>query len=144
MLRSLWLSFVRKSPHRLGRYGEHLAQKYLRARHYSILERNWQTPFGEIDLIAADRNTLIIIEVKTRRAEIASIFAPDKAVTREKTKRLIKLARLYIQQNQVTLSRRRLTKLRFDIIAITVSARYKAKLDHIKSESFVGFSPNKH
>ena len=143
-LRNLWISYVRKSPKRLGRYGEYLALKFLQSHGYIILERNWRNPLGEIDLVAADGKTLAIVEVKTRRAEVASIYAPDKAVTADKSARLLRLARYYIQQNELTLCRRRLTKVRFEIIAITVSTQIKASIEHIKSVSFVGLNPKKH
>ena len=51
----------------LGAWGEALAADYLRKKHYSILESNFRTRMGEIDLIAADRRYLVFVEVKLRK-----------------------------------------------------------------------------
>ncbi|MBP5618294.1 MAG: YraN family protein, partial [Clostridia bacterium] len=49
-----------------GERGEKLAARYLRRKGYRILERNFQTRFGEIDLIARKGDQLVFVEVKTR------------------------------------------------------------------------------
>ncbi len=49
-----------------GRIGEELATKYLKSNGYNVLERNYRTNMGEIDIIAIKSNLLIFIEVKTR------------------------------------------------------------------------------
>ena len=50
----------------LGDKGEQLAEKYLRKQKYKILDRNFRTRFGEIDLVARDRGQLVFVEVKTK------------------------------------------------------------------------------
>jgi putative endonuclease len=50
----------------LGRSGEDRAAKHLASRGYTILERNYTAPQGELDLIALDGDTLVFVEVKTR------------------------------------------------------------------------------
>ncbi|MFC5817333.1 YraN family protein [Nonomuraea harbinensis] len=50
----------------LGRHGEQLAADYLRAEGMTIIERNWRCRHGEIDIIAEDGPTLVVVEVKTR------------------------------------------------------------------------------
>jgi putative endonuclease len=50
----------------LGRWGEQLAAEHLRNRGFTVIERNARTRFGEIDLVAFDRSTLVFAEVKTR------------------------------------------------------------------------------
>src|SRR3954463_978780 len=54
--------------HRLGRLGESLAAEHLERRGFAIVARNHRTRFGEIDIVAHDGTTLVICEVKTRRA----------------------------------------------------------------------------
>ena len=54
--------------HRLGRRGEQLAAEHLERLGFAIVARNHRTRFGEIDVIAHDGHTLVICEVKTRRA----------------------------------------------------------------------------
>ena len=57
-----------KDPRRqLGDHGEDLAAAALKQQGYKILERNYVTPLGEIDLIARQGKTLVVVEVKTRK-----------------------------------------------------------------------------
>lgn len=94
----------------LGKEGEKLAIDFLLEKGYKILEQNFRSPIGEIDIIARDRDYIVIIEVKRR---ISSVFGdPVFAVNQKKQKRLKKLALYYLS---------RLGKeypIRFDIIAI--------------------------
>ena len=53
--------------HRLGELGERIAAEHLGRRGYEILERNYRTRWGEIDIVAYDGRTLAFCEVKTRR-----------------------------------------------------------------------------
>ena len=55
------------SRHRLGARGERLAAEHLVRRGYEILERNYRTRWGELDIVAYDGRTLAFCEVKTRR-----------------------------------------------------------------------------
>jgi putative endonuclease len=79
----------------LGRYGEDLAARRLAEAGMTILERNWRSGrSGEIDIVARDGNTLVICEVKTRRA--GGYEHPMAAVTPEKAARLRELAEHWI------------------------------------------------
>ena len=53
---------------RLGALGERLAAEHLMRRGFEILERNYRTRWGELDIVAFDGSTLAFCEVKTRRA----------------------------------------------------------------------------
>jgi putative endonuclease len=50
----------------VGKYGERVALRHLEDAGFEILARNWRCPDGEIDIVARDRNVLVICEVKTR------------------------------------------------------------------------------
>ena len=50
----------------LGKWGEDMAEAYLLEKGYSILERDWKSGHHDLDIIARDEDTLVIIEVKTR------------------------------------------------------------------------------
>lgn len=93
-----------------GKKGERLAIEYIEGRGYKVLEKNFRTPFGEIDIIAKDKNYIVIIEVKRR---ISDRFGePSQAVNLKKQEKLKKLALYYLY---------RIGKdypLRFDVIAI--------------------------
>lgn len=61
---------------RLGRAGEQLAAEHLMRRGFRILERNYRTRWGELDIVACDGHTLVFCEVKTRRAPRGGVAAP--------------------------------------------------------------------
>lgn len=95
----------------LGDRGEDLAAAALKKQGYKILERNYRTPLGEIDLIARHGGMLVFIEVKTRRS--SKFGSPQEAVHPAKQKRLRHLAEYYLHQQgleEVT--------VRFDVIGI--------------------------
>ena len=94
----------------LGKRGEELAAQYLTEKGYEILERNWRNKHKEIDIIAKDGESLVIVEVKTRQTD--EYGDPDIAVTRQKQWRLISAANAYVFQNKLDID------TRFDIISI--------------------------
>ncbi|MFE3637452.1 YraN family protein [Streptomyces cellostaticus] len=80
----------------LGRYGEDLAARRLTEAGMTILRRNWRCGrSGEIDIVARDGDTLVVCEVKTRRA--GGFQHPMAALTPEKARRLHGLAERWIQ-----------------------------------------------
>jgi putative endonuclease len=78
----------------LGRAGEIIAGKLLAARGFTILERNFTCPLGEIDLIAQHQQTRYFVEVKTRSG--VGFGPPSEAVTIKKQRRLRRLASYYV------------------------------------------------
>lgn len=81
----------------LGRWGEEVAEEYLRSRkHYIIVYRNYRNTFGEIDLIVADSDTIVFVEVKTRRTKRCG--APAEAVDSYKQKKIIQVATAYLSR----------------------------------------------
>jgi len=83
----------------IGRWGEEIAAGYLIRNGYSILERNFYTPEGEIDIIALqeekDEQILIFVEVKTRTTEKYGF--PEEAFTRKKWDHMLKAIERYLQ-----------------------------------------------
>ena len=77
----------------LGRKGEKLAEKFLKEKGYTLLKRNFRTPFGEADLIMQDGDEIVFIEVKTRTSE--TFGAPREAVGKEKQRRYYQIALCY-------------------------------------------------
>jgi putative endonuclease len=92
----------------LGDRGERAAARFLRRRGLRVLVRGYRTRFGEIDLIARDGDTLVFVEVKSRRRGV-----PAEAVTEEKQRR-ISLAALHFLRKHELLD----VRCRFDIVAI--------------------------
>ncbi len=97
-----------------GAAGEILAARFLREKGYTILTANYRTRGGEIDIIAQDGQYIAFVEVKTRGK--ASLYAPREAVTREKQRRIIRTAALYLQQFPTAL------QPRFDVMEIFADA----------------------
>jgi putative endonuclease len=78
----------------LGRAGEARAAAWYLGHGYQIIERNWRSRLGEIDLVCAGHGVLVICEVKTRCTD--HLGSPVEAVTRSKQLRLRRLAAQYI------------------------------------------------
>lgn len=78
----------------LGRFGEDLAAEHLEGLGWRILNRNWRTRYGELDLIAADGTTLVIVEVKTRASHVYA--DPVAAITVAKLRRMRLLCRQWL------------------------------------------------
>ena len=104
-----------KDPRRqLGDHGEDLAAAALKKQGYKILERNYVTPLGEIDLIARQGKTVVVVEVKTRRG--SRFGGPQEAVHPASRTRLRRLADYYLKAKRLTE-----TPVRFDVVAITLA-----------------------
>jgi putative endonuclease len=74
----------------LGKHGEQVAVDYLLAHDMQILDRNWRCPDGEIDVVAREGRTLVVVEVKTRSGRTHG--TAFEAVTEAKIARLRRLA----------------------------------------------------
>jgi putative endonuclease len=113
--------------HRLGALGEQLAAEHLERLGYDVVARNHRTRFGEIDLIAADDDTLVIVEVKTRRGR----GNPWDALDERKRLQVRRMGRAYL--TEVT-DRPRRRQVRFDAIGVTVDAAGRLTgLAHLES-----------
>ena len=95
----------------LGDRGEDMAAAHLKKQGYKILERNYRTPIGEIDLVARHQGALVFIEVKTRRSR--RFGSPQEAVHPAKQERLRNLAEYYLQQQGLGE-----VMVRFDVVGI--------------------------
>jgi putative endonuclease len=78
----------------LGRKGEQMAAAALQERGYRIVEHNFRCRYGEIDLIAEERDDLVFVEVKTRRGN--TFGRPEEAVTLTKRRKLAEVASYYL------------------------------------------------
>ena len=110
-------------PHQLGKLGEDLAVNYLINKGYQILERNWHSGHKEIDIIALDDTTLVIVEVKTRKSD--NFGEPDIAVGRDKQRLLIWAAEAFVRHKNLDVD------IRFDIISI-VFTETEPEIEHIE------------
>ncbi len=81
----------------LGKRGESIAAEYLESKGYTIVERNWRSPYGEIDLIAGYGEVMAFVEVKTRATK--SMGPPEISITPRKAGHMLETAEHYIQQH---------------------------------------------
>ena len=93
-----------------GIEGESKAVGHLRSLGYEILETNWRFGQEEIDIIARDKNFLVVAEVKTRSTNYFG--EPETFVNKQKQRHLIKAAGAYIEKNNLNL------EVRFDIVSV--------------------------
>lgn len=78
-----------------GRLGEETARAYLLREGYQILEANYRSRHGELDLVARDGDVLVFVEVRTRRG--AAYGTPEESVDLRKRRKLTELAEAYLQ-----------------------------------------------
>jgi putative endonuclease len=97
-----------------GEKGEAIAERHLKKKGYKILERNYRTKLGEIDIIAKDKKTIVFVEVKTRRSW--QFGNPKGAVTPAKQRKISMVALQYLK----TIDRHN-TRARFDVVAVTAT-----------------------
>lgn len=109
----------------LGKRGEDLAADYLAGKGYTIVERNWRNSHQEIDIIAKDRDELVVVEVKTRRTDIYG--SPDEAVSERKQALLVSAANAYIDQHDL------FCDTRFDIISVIMPKYGEPIIEHIEN-----------
>lgn len=113
----------------LGRTGEDVAAAHLRDAGIVLLARNWRPSGGELrgelDLVGRDGSTLVVCEVKSRRAEDAE--SALVAVTLRKQAKLRALARCFLQETGV-----RPGGIRFDVVAVRWGAGNRPEVVHLE------------
>jgi putative endonuclease len=101
----------RVAAFRLGLSAESRAAMLLIAKAYRILARRWKTPFGEIDIVARRRHTLVFVEVKARATADEAI----EAVTERSQQRIIKAAEMWLAHHPHDGK----GDVRFDVMVVT-------------------------
>jgi putative endonuclease len=98
-----------------GRRGEDLAHRFLRAKGFIVVARNFRLAAGdaEADLIARDGETLVIVEVKTR--DDGAFGPPERAIDEEKRRHLIRVARAYARRSETPWER-----VRLDVVTVVL------------------------
>ena len=108
-----------------GKKSESIAVRHLRKSGYRILEQNYRTKLGEIDIIAKDKETLVFVEVKARSS--ALFGNPKWAITPRKQKKISMVALYYLKATKQSNA-----KARFDVVAIS-SKKGNLKIETIKN-----------
>ncbi len=113
---------------RLGELGEQLAAQHLARRGFCILERNYRTRWGELDIVAFDGSTLAFCEVKTRRL-LPGSYRPVQAIAPGKRRQVRRMALSWLGEPR---ERPYAETLRFDAIAVTLDASGQLiAIDHL-------------
>jgi putative endonuclease len=109
----------------LGRSGEQAAAEYLESQGLRILDRNWRSADGEIDIVAAERHVLVVCEVKSRTS--VRYGGPLEAVGRAKRARLRRLAVQWLNAHGI-----RFDQVRIDVIGLLYEGTGGFTIEHIK------------
>jgi putative endonuclease len=113
----------------LGKWGEDLAAAYLAKKGYEILERDWKSGHHDLDIIARDEDTLVIIEVKTRRNRLFG--DPEEAIDYKKRMSLQSAINHYVKSHRTG------RDIRFDIISIVGTIGSTPEIEHIKDVTLI-------
>lgn len=110
----------------VGIFGEKQAAQYLRNKRYKILNMNFRCRQGEIDIVAKDGNTIVFVEVKTRRS--SNFGKGMEAVDFHKQQKIRKVALYYLNKYTPTFR-----DIRFDVVDILLNQEHVPEIIHIKN-----------
>jgi putative endonuclease len=114
----------------VGDAGEQLAADHLVRRGFQILDRNYRTRWGELDIVASNERTIVFCEVKTRIATRAG-RDPLESVHPRKRAQVRRMAGRWLADRS---DHPRVSDLRFDAIGVTLSAEGRLlRLDHVEA-----------
>jgi len=113
------------SRQKFGEQSESIAVSYLKKHGYKIIEQNYRTKLGEIDIIAKEKDTIAFIEVKARRS--VHFGNPKWAITPKKQRKISMVALWYLKTTKQSN-----VKARFDVVSI-ISSHYNPNIEIIKN-----------
>jgi putative endonuclease len=106
------------SKRSIGNKAEDKAVRFLEEKGYEILERNFYSRYGEIDIIARDQDMIVFVEVKYRAGN--SFGSPLESISAKKIRSICKTSRYYLKSEDIS--------ARFDVISII-----KDKIEHLEN-----------
>ena len=106
-----------------GKWGEDLAADYLRDKGYAIIDRDWKSGHHDLDIVAKEGDTLVIVEVKTRRNRLFG--NPEEAIDYRKLQSLQQAINHYIKYRHID------SEIRFDIITVVGTIGSEPEIDHL-------------
>jgi putative endonuclease len=116
--------------YKLGKEGEEIAENYLIQQGYQIIERNFHSRQGEVDIIARDRDSLVFVEVKSY--SYRSYGSPVGAIRKAKKQSLIHAAQTYLYKKNI-----QDTYSRFDVIAIYKKDSGEQLIEHYRDAFYI-------
>jgi putative endonuclease len=109
-----------------GNKGEELATRYLEKKGYKIIERNFRTRFGEIDIVCWDALTLVFVEVKTKIGH--NFGEPEEMVNKGKLSQVKRMGEVFLQDKNIEV------QCRIDVVAIVLFENGEVeKLEHYQA-----------
>jgi putative endonuclease len=124
---------VRNLRREIGVLGESLAEKYLQQKDYIVVQKNFRTRFGEIDIIAIspDKKFLCFIEVKTRKQNLFG--SPQEAVDERKARKILSVAEEFLSSYyKVQELETKNLDVRFDVISVEITPD-NVRIEHIEN-----------
>ena len=110
----------------LGQKGEEIAQRSLKKQGYKILDRNFHTRWGELDIVAQDGAEVVFVEVKTRTS--SDFVRPEEAVNFKKQDHLRKAAEIWLAKNYSLEP----PPCRFDVVAVIIKKDNGPEIEHLR------------
>jgi putative endonuclease len=107
----------------LGKKGEEIAANFLKKKRMKILERNYRTPYGEIDIIARKGKKIHFVEVKTRQN--TNFGKPFEAVNRAKIKHIVNSAEFYMNGKEADFE--------IDVISVLIEKGGEKEIEYIEN-----------
>lgn len=114
----------KRLAYKLGKSGEDIAVEYLKIKKYKIVNKGFRFLRGEIDIIAYDGDTLVFIEVKTRKSP--RFTQPEESVTPAKRKQLRRVAQGYLLREHI-----QDVECRFDVLSLSYDELEGYTVKHI-------------
>jgi len=109
---------------KIGIKGEQIAADFLQNKGYKILHCNWRSGKKEVDIIAANDDLLVFVEVKTRSS--ATLLFPEETVNRKKQNNLLGAAEAFLANN------RYYKNARFDIVSVLLAGEHVKEIIHFE------------
>ncbi len=118
---------MKNSKKKIGKIGEEQAKIFLENNSYKVLERNFRTRYGEIDIIVEDKTTneIVFVEVKTRKT--INYGLPEEAVNHKKQQKIKRTALEYLIENRIQ------KNWRIDVVSIILKNDQVEKIKMIKN-----------
>lgn len=110
----------------VGVRGESIAEHWLTERGYRVLARNWRCGLGEVDIVAVEGDTLVLVEVKTRTS--TAYGHPFEAVTPRKLARIRRLAAAWHEEHPASW----LPGVRIDVVAVVLGHDGEPCVEHVR------------
>lgn len=119
----------------IGKYGEDLAEKFLKDKGYMVLERNYKKPWGEIDIVCCHGKKIIFVEVKTQNKNNKFFIRPEENITIFKRRQIIKASMAYLSRKK-WLDR----DWQIDVVAVELDRDGYFDIRHIENAITADFS----